>query len=263
MRYSRRVRLLLAICLAAFAASVFSQDGERPTPFITTPEEVVERMLRLAGTRPDDVVMDLGSGDGRIVIIAAQKFGARGIGVELDERLVIRSRENARGACVAERVAFEQGDVLAANIARASVITVYLLPELMGKLQARFVDELRPGTRIVSHSFTMAGWAPDRRESVRIDRRHPGQGDESTLYLWIVPAEVRGVWQGDGLRTRIEQSYQRIEVEGASEARLSGRDIAWRTREGRFSGRVEGDHIAGELVAPGGVKRAVALRRSR
>jgi hypothetical protein len=262
------VRVLLAICLAAFASSVFSQDGERPTPFITTPEEVVERMLQLAGTRADDVVMDLGSGDGRIVIIAAQKFGARGIGVELDERLVRVSQENARRAGVADRASFEQGDVLAANIARASVVTVYLLPELMGRLQGRFVDELAPGTRIVSHSFTMAGWPPDRRETVRIDRRHPGQGDESTLYLWIVPAEVRGLWQvdggqGGGARTRIEQSYQRIDVQGASAARLSGRDIAWDTPEGRFSGRVEGDRIAGELVTPGGAKRAVALRRTR
>lgn len=254
------MKIWLALALA-FAGHALSQDGERPTPFVSTPEEVVERMLRLAGTRADDVVMDLGSGDGRIVIIAAQKFGARGIGVELDERLVQLSRQNARRAGVAERASFEQGDVLAADIARASVVTVYLLPELMGRLQPRFVEELKPGTRIVSHSFTMAGWPPDRREMVRIDRRHPGQGDESTLYLWIVPAEVRGFWQGGGLRVRIEQSYQRIDIDGASNARLSGRDINWESREGRFQGRVEGRRIVGELVAPGGAPRALTLER--
>jgi protein-L-isoaspartate O-methyltransferase len=257
-------KLILALALAV-AVPAAAQDAERPTPFVTTPEEVVERMLSLAGTRADDVVMDLGSGDGRIVIIAAQKFGARGIGVELDERLVQLSRENARRAGVAGRASFEQGDVLAANIARASVITVYLLPELMGRLQPRFVDELTPGTRIVSHSFTMAGWPPDRREMVRIDRRHPGQGDDSTLYLWIVPAEVRGLWtesgQGQGLRVRIEQNYQRIDVEGASNARLSGREIGWEGRDGRFQGRVEGKRIVGELVPQGGTPRALTLER--
>jgi protein-L-isoaspartate O-methyltransferase len=247
--------------LLAFVVRGLAQDGERPTPFITTPEEVVERMLRLAGTRAEDLVMDLGSGDGRIVIMAAQKFGARGIGVELNERLVALSRENAQKAGVAARASFEQGDVLAANIARASVVTVYLLPELMGKLQPRFVDELAPGTRIVSHSFTMAGWVPDRREMMRIDRRHPGQGDESTLYLWIVPAEVRGLWQGDGMRARIEQNYQRIEVEGATNARLTGRDIAWDSGQGRFRGRVDGKRIVGELTQAGGAPRAVTLER--
>ena len=258
------MRLLLLLCLA-LAGPARAQDGERPTPFVTTPEQVVERMLQLAGTRGDDVVMDLGSGDGRIPIIAAQKFGARAIGVELDERLVEISRENARRAGVSERASFEQGDVLAANIARASVVTVYLLPELMGRLQPRFVDELEPGTRIVSHSFTMAGWPPDRKESVRIDRRHPGQGDESTLYLWIVPAEVRGQWAErgprGGLRVRIEQSYQRIDVEGASNASIRGRDIAWEGREGRFRGRVEGKRIVGELLQQNGAARPVTLER--
>jgi hypothetical protein len=257
------VRFLLALCLAAAAAQGMTQDGERPTPFVTTPEEVAERMLQLAGTRADDVVMDLGSGDGRIVIIAAQKFAARAIGVELDQRLVDLSRENAARAGVAARVSFEQGDVLATDIARGTVLTVYLLPELMGKLQGRFINELKPGTRIVSHSFTMAGWPPDRRETVRLARRHPGQGDESTLYLWIVPAEVRGVWQGDGLRVNIEQSYQRIDIDGAKGARVNGREVAWEAREGRFIGRVEGDRIVGELAQQGGTTRSVTLHRAR
>jgi protein-L-isoaspartate O-methyltransferase len=220
-------------------------DGNewRP-PFITTPPEVVERMLEMAGTRADDLVVDLGSGDGRIVIAAARKYGARGLGIELDGKLVRKSRENAEAAGVSNQVRFVEGDVLAVDISQATVVTVYLLPALMQKLQARFIDELAPGTRIVSHAFGMAGWPPDRSETVRLTRRHPGQGDESTLHLWIVPANVRGVWRAPGMQLRIEQSFQQIDVEGASRARLSGREISW---EG-FRGRVEGNRIVGELA---------------
>jgi len=234
-----------AVIVFCFAASVLQADEiEWRPPFITTPPEVVERMLAMAGTRPGDLVVDLGSGDGRIVIAAARKFGARGLGIELDAALVEKSRHAARSAGVADKVSFVQGDVLAADISRATVVTVYLLPALMVKLQSRFVDELAPGTRIVSHAFAMTGWTPDAAETVTLKSRHPGQGDESRLYLWIVPAEVRGVWRGPGVEVRIEQNYQRIEVQGAGTARLSGRDIAW---DG-FKGRVEGDRIVGELA---------------
>ena len=201
-------------------------------------------MLKLAGTQPADVVMDLGSGDGRIVIAAAQKFGARGLGIELDGSLVAKSRHNAEQAGVVDKVGFTQGDVLVTDISRATVVTVYLLPGLMGKLQSRFIAELQPGTRIVSHEFTMAGWLPDRSETVKLGAPHRGQGDLSRLHLWIVPADVRGTWRGAGQPLRIEQSYQRIEVEGARNATISGREVRW---DG-FRGRVEGNRIVGELA---------------
>jgi len=238
------------IVLMALASPVWADEAEWRPPFITTPPEVVERMLQLAGTRADDLVVDLGSGDGRIVIIAAQKFGARGLGIELDPALVEKSRENAKRMKLDKRVRFVEGDVLRADISAASVVTVYLLPALMVQLQARFLDQLAPGTRIVSHSFTMAGWPPDRSEMVKLSGRHPGQGDESRLYLWIVPADVRGVWRGGGLTLRIEQSFQQIDVEGATRARISGREIAWERGGVEFKGRVEGDRILGpfELV---------------
>jgi protein-L-isoaspartate O-methyltransferase len=235
-------RLLLALMLAA--SSLHADENEWRPPFITTPPEVVERMLAMAGTQPDDLVVDLGSGDGRIVIAAAQKFGARGLGIELDGALVKKSRENADLAGVSGKVGFVEGDVLVADISRATVVTAYLLPALMVKLQSRFIDELAPGTRIVSHAFAMVGWAPDRVETVRLTQRHRGQGDESRLHLWVVPADVRGVWRGPGVQFRIEQNYQSIEVEGARGARIAGRDIAW---DG-FKGRVEGNRIVGELA---------------
>lgn len=253
-------RIFLLLALATPFAGAGANGNEWRPPFITTPPEVVERMLQVADTRAADLVIDLGSGDGRIVITAAQKFGARGLGIELDGTLVEKSRESARLAQVSDRVSFVQGDVLTADIARASVVTVYLLPALMEKLQSRFIDQLAPGTRIVSHAFTMAGWAPDKTETVRITERHPGQGDESRLHLWIVPANVRGHWHGDGMRIRIEQNYQAIEVEGASRATLSGRDITWEVGGARFSGRVEGDRMVGELFVMG-VSRPFVLTR--
>jgi len=264
------MRRLLVALLAAFCAAALAEEGAQTPPFITTPDEVVERMLRLAGTGAGDVVIDLGSGDGRIVIAAAQKFGARGIGIELDSRLVEKSRENARAAEVAERVSFIEGDVLVTDISQASVVTVYLLPFLIDKLQPRFLAELKPGTRIVSHAFGMVGWKPDRAETMRLTKPHPGQGDESMLYLWVVPAEVRGTWQAADLNVRIYQNYQELEVEGAlgrralsgAQGSVSGYDLSWEAKGVRFRGRLEGTRLVGDLLIDGRTE-SVVLTRAR
>jgi precorrin-6B methylase 2 len=261
----------LSLIIALFLSSLSSAAEESLTvPFITTPEEVVHRMLQLAETRPGDLVVDLGSGDGRIVIAAAQKFGARGLGIEIDPALVAKSRDNAVRAGVAERVSFVRGDVLAADISAANVVTVYLLPGLINRLQPRFLERLEPGTRIVSHAFGMTGWKPDRSETLRIAKPHPGQGDESSLYLWIVPAEVRGVWQASGTQIRIHQNFQEIELEGrllgreitSSRASLRGRELLWEANGLRFQGRLQGGLIAGELIGPDR-RQPLALTRSR
>jgi precorrin-6B methylase 2 len=234
------LRILLSLLFASTALA-HAEETDWRVPFITTPGEVVERMLELAGTAAGDLVVDLGSGDGRIVIAAARKYGARGLGIELDAKLVDVSRENARRAGVADRVSFVQGDVLEADFSKASVVMVYLLPGLIDQLERRFLSQLKPGTRIVSHSFRMASWRPDRMETLRVTQPHPGQGDESTLYLWIVPADVRGFWRGAGKRLRIEQDYQEIDVDGTRGA-LAGNAISW----GKFRGRVEGNRIVGD-----------------
>ncbi|HKU46202.1 MAG TPA: methyltransferase domain-containing protein [Burkholderiales bacterium] len=246
------MRLLAALALAAAACAASANEFETKPPFITTPQEVVEHMLRMAGAGPGDLVIDLGSGDGRIPIAAAEKFGARGLGIELDAALVSKSQAAAKAAGVQDRVQLVQGDVLVTDISRATVVTVYLLPGLMGKLQSRFIAELQPGTRIVSHEFTMAGWLPDRSEIVKLSAPHRGQGELSRLHLWIVPADVRGTWRGAGGQVRIEQSYNRIEVEGARNASITGREVRW---DG-FKGRVEGNRIVGELAG-----RPVELER--
>lgn len=259
-----------ALLLYFFSMALSAQETLTPAPFITTPDEVVHRMLELAGTGANDLVVDLGSGDGRIVIAAAAKFGARGLGIELDGALVEKSRENARRAQVADRASFVQGDALEADISSATVVTVYLLPGLINHLQPRFLQRLKPGTRIVSHAFRMTGWLPDRVETIRIAKSHPGQGDESTLYLWIVPAEVRGLWQGPGTQVRIHQNFQQIEIEGRLAGReiahprasLIGREIAWEASGLRFRGRMQGEHISGELVGPDR-RQPLFLTRSR
>lgn len=259
------VRAWIGTLLVCLAGAGFASEAEPFSPFITTPSEVVERMLALAGTGPADLVVDLGSGDGRIVIAAARKFGARGLGIELDRALVTKSRDNARLANVSDRVTFVHGDVLLSDISQATVVTVYLLPSLIDKLQPRFIEELSPGTRIVSHAFAMVGWRPDRVETMRISGRHPGQGDESTLYLWVVPAEVRGRWvanepqAGGEWRLTLHQNYQDVELEGTlggkpldvRRARLVGRELSWSMEGGAFRGRVDGAQMAGALTRNG------------
>jgi len=259
-----------AWALLAAVACARAENAEPPPPFITTPTDVVEHMLRLAGTTERDTVMDLGSGDGRIVIAAARRFGARGVGIEIDGRLVRQSRENAEKANVAGRVSFIEGDVLTTDISKASVVTVYLLPSLLGRLQQRFIYELQPGTRVVSHAFSMAGWKPDRMEHMQVSEPHPKQGDDSMLYLWVIPAEARGTWRGGGWRLAIDQSYQEITIDGVrdgnpvnfADARMNGREIAWRSGDAVFQGRVDGARITGQLTEAGAA-RTLELQRSR
>ena len=148
--------------------------------FAPTWYPVADEMLKLADVRPDDVVYDLGSGDGRIVILAAQKYGARGVGIELDPRLVEISKQVARDGQVEDRATFIQGDLFAADISPATVVTLYLSYSVNRQLEPKLRKELRPGTRIVSHQFTIGTWTPDRRIHSEIDR--------TDLMLWTVPA---------------------------------------------------------------------------
>jgi protein-L-isoaspartate O-methyltransferase len=150
-------------------------------PFVATPSDVVERMLTLAGVRPNDVVFDLGSGDGRIVIAAARAFGARGVGLEIDPGLVEQARANARAAGVADRVSFRVEDVMTADVSEATVVTVYRLAASNVKLRPRLQAQLRPGSRIVAHNYGMGDWDPDKVETFR-----DGAGTTRTLMLWTI-----------------------------------------------------------------------------
>lgn len=242
------------------ASAVAAQEVPARAPFFTTPPEVVARMLALADTRAGDFVVDLGSGDGRIVIHAARAHGARGLGVDLDAGLVARARENAVRAGVADRVRFEVQDVLRTELSQASVVTLYLVPFLVERLEPRLLEALQPGARVVSHAFAFPSWPHDQAETVRLDRPHPTQGDASRLYLYVVPAQVRGTWRAPGgWRLRVQQNFQRIEIEAKRDgralavaaARLRGEAIAFSGDGFEFQGRVTRDRIEGELREAG------------
>lgn len=149
-------------------------------PFVRSPKKVVVRMLEIADVGPDDVLYDLGSGDGRIPITAARRFGARGVGIEIRPDLVKKARRRAEIAGVADRVEFRQGDLFEANISEASVVTLYLLPDVNTRLRPRLLEQLAPGTRVVSHGFDMDAWKPDEVAEV----------GETRIYLWTVPEEI-------------------------------------------------------------------------
>ena len=189
----RRVAFV-CIALALFAVPASAQDDcpEKNVVYVPTPQEVVDEMLKLANVTSKDVVYDLGSGDGRIVILAAQKYGARGVGVEIDPKLVAISRENARAALVDSLVTFVEGDLFTADISAASVVTLFLSNSVNRDLEPKLRRELRPGTRIVSHQFPIGRWAPDK--TVR------AKEDGTDLYLWIVPAPAEQDFDLTGLR---------------------------------------------------------------
>jgi SAM-dependent methyltransferase len=169
------------------AFAVLLLAGQSLAPYVPSPPEVVDRMLALASVTRTDVVYDLGSGDGRIPIAAAKKYGARGVGLDIDPRRVEESRVNASAAGVEHLVEFRQQDVLTADVSEATVVTLYLLSSSNAKLRPILTRQLKPGTRIVSHAFSMgADWPADK-----IDRFTSAFGDEITLYLWKSDGRIR------------------------------------------------------------------------
>ena len=240
--------LLLSVWLHAQAALL-----DVPTPYVPSTRGNVDEMLRLAAVTPNDVVYDLGSGDGRIVIAAARDYGARGVGVELDPGLVKQSTESAQRAGVAERVAFRASDIFAVNLSEATVVTLYLLSGLVAKLEPKLLAELKPGTRIVAHDYGFPVWQPDRKVQI-----------SKTYMLYVVPAKVAGAWRIEAAMTRgrefaldLQQQYQGVRggvrVQGgflpAFEAALDGAKIRFVLVDDdisyRFEGTVRGDVMEG------------------
>jgi ribosomal protein L11 methylase PrmA len=177
------LRSLVLLAALAAGAPVLAQTAPDLTlrqpdvVFVPTPQQVVDAMLKLAAVKPGDVVYDLGSGDGRIVIAAAKRKGVRAVGIDIDPKRIEEANANAKKAGVASRARFVQGDLFEADFSEASVVTLYLLPRLNEKLKPRLLAELKPGTRIVSHGFEMGDWKPDDVRSV----------GNTTIYLWTVP----------------------------------------------------------------------------
>jgi hypothetical protein len=264
-------RFLAVLCLAVLPCAAPAQletfneqpivDG-KDVIWVPTPNAAVDQMVLIARVSPNDLVVDLGSGDGKIVIAAAKRFGARARGVEYSPDLIAVSRRNARIDGVADRARFVQGDLFEADFRDATVVTLYLLPSINLKLRPKLLD-MRPGTRVVSHVFRMGDWEPDQTAKT----------GSSEIYLWVVPAKVAGQWRidvGDGapFELALEQRYQRVGVrvvDGGAPLRvrsalLAGSELALALAgaggERILTGRVVGERIEGA----DGAWRAVRLK---
>ena len=267
-------RFAVAAAALAVLAIAPAQALEPRVPYVPTPQEVVDRMLEVAKVGLYDYLIDLGSGDGRIVVTAARKFGTRGFGVDLNPERIRESNENARRAGVSEKIAFYQRDLFETSLGSATVITMYLLPQVNIELRPRLLD-LKPGTRLVSHDFDMGDWKPDNYIKMETQAKYGGAGGTSEIYFWIVPARVAGVWQWElpvsgkplAYEVKLEQKYQAItgsiSVGGKPvkllTARLRGDEIRFAfTAEvngspvkHEFIGKVTGDGVTGSARLSG------------
>lgn len=244
------------------------QAGFRPdVPYLPTPDAVVTEMLTVADVSGSDILYDLGSGDGRIVITAARKFGTRGTGVELSAKLVRESNENARKAGVSDRVRFLRQDLFKTDLREATVVTLYLFSEVNIRLRPKLFDELKPGSRVVSHDFNMGEWTPDR--TIQVPGPH-------VVYYWLIPARVAGNWQwsmpgGESTERysmRLGQQFQKVSATVSAgdrqmqitDAKLAGDALSFTAADSvdgqrvimRFSGRVSGDTVGGSVEVEGG-----------
>jgi len=272
----RRVLAIALIALAAVPAAgpVIAQD-DNFTPFVISADEVVHRMLRMADVGPDDYLIDLGSGDGRIPIAAAKRYGTRGLGVDLDPPLVELARRNAVAEGVSGKVRFEVKDLFETDLSQATVVAFYLLPNVAMELRPKLLKELRPGTRIVAHDYDLGDWLPDEWTSIRVADKPVAPVGISQVFLWIVPGDARGRWTseigGERIAIDIDQRFQMIKASITSNvpkraddtkplmvkaARLLGEDIhivvegrlAGRDGVHRLLGRIRGQRIEGEML---------------
>jgi len=254
-------------------AAAQAQELEK-LPYVPTPQIVVDEMLKMAGVTAKDFVVDLGSGDGRMIITAAQKFNATGLGVDIDPKLVELATRRARNEALGDRAKFIEQDMFKADIGNASVITLYVLPDFMEKLRPKLLRELKPGARIVAHDYYMSEWYPDRQAELNVPEKKSANGTEKAyLYLWTVPAAIQGDWRmnwdfGDGKQQLIvlafNQKYQIVNASAASRdgemkianTTLKGDDIDFFLTVGatnyRFTGKVQGDRMSGNAVTGAG-----------
>jgi hypothetical protein len=265
--------LLAGACLvAAFSAGAQQQYPSEETPYVQSPRGVVEAMLDLAGVRKGDYLIDLGSGDGRIILTAAAKYGASGFGVDIDPRLVRLSNQAAQAAGLAARARFIEQDLFKTELAPATVLTLYLLPEFNMVLRPRLLEQLKPGTRIVSHDADMGDWRPDASLEVAAPDKTVGIRKSSMVYLWTVPARVEGRWlvrlatakdkRSAEIDLELAQAFQdlsgranirsRGQALQLSHAFVQGNVLFWQLGMGAdamlFTGRVTGDRLAGSVT---------------
>ena len=274
---------LLAAVVLSFSSSSYGADkagSKSPVdagPYVPSPTSVVADMLTLAEVGPKDFVIDLGSGDGRIVLTAAKVFGARGFGVDINEKLVKEANEAAKLQGVADRARFTIQDLFKTDISQATVLTMYLLPNTVNMHKDKLLGELNPGTRILSHDYPLSGWIPEKYVQMDLEDKVAISGVTTTLiYLYVVPAKADGTWNAklpaslskEPVRFTLKQQITR--VAGAAriggrevlleEARLRGERLSFRLALGaktyEFTGTVKGNTIDGSIVDAAGTKTA-------
>jgi SAM-dependent methyltransferase len=257
----RHASLLLALCVVPAAAVpvIAATQSDRDAPFLPTPMTAVEAMLDLAEVGPGDSVIDLGSGDGRIAIAAAQR-GATALGIEIDPDLVRRARLHARDAGVEQRVRFRGENLFDTPIRGVDVVTLYLLPDLNLRLRPRLLTELAPGARVVSHAFDMADWVPDAHR----------QAEDRNVYLWVIPAVVGGEWRltladGSVHALSFDQRFQRAEgaFDGVAitNVALRGTKLAFGAGAQRFHGIVGEGTIVPDPAGPASAAKGWSASR--
>ncbi len=236
-------RLLAVLVGVGAAAPALAKD----VPFVPTPQPVVDKMLELAKPKKSDYLIDLGSGDGRIVVTAAQRYGVTGMGVDIDPDRVAEGKQNAQQAGVTDKATFVEADLFKTDISKADVLTMYLLPQVNLRLRPVVLDTLKPGTRVVSHAFDMGDWQPDAKESV----------EARTIYYWVVPAKAAGTWKveqgGKSTEVSLEQTYQMLQGTAGKdkvEGRLKGTEISLTMTGGdgkarTLTGKVDGAKMSG------------------
>jgi hypothetical protein len=265
---ARAIGVAALISIAAPVAAEIDEQDRTGGPYVPTPQVVVDEMLRFGRVSAGDFVIDLGSGDGVIVLTAARRYQARGLGIEIDPRLVKLSNESAQRLGVADRVSFEVQDVFKADLSRASVLTLYLLPSMMSSLQSKLFNELRPGARVVSHDYHFGDdWRPDDYISFDVPEKEKVNGvPRATVYLWVVPSKIAGKWRvtldgspGGQYELDLRQQYQTFQGAALSAGRsmrievphLRGEDIRFAVSAGSgrhvFYGRVNGDTMQGNV----------------
>jgi hypothetical protein len=225
--------------------------------WVPTPEEMVGKMLDMAAVTPSDFVIDLGSGDGRNVIAAAKR-GATALGVEYNPDLVQYSKDQAAKAGVADKASFIQGDMFEADISKATVMALFLLPDNLRRLRPKFFD-LKPGTRIVGNTFGIEGWTPDETKTYE-----DGCTSWCTVMLWIVPAKVAGVWRSPQGDLNLSQDAQMVSgtlgTTAVESGRLRGDQITFSAGGAQYTGRVNGNTIEGTVKTAGGERAWTATR---
>lgn len=278
----KHAAVFLFICLLIFPFGTFSQEADTlwdyqyDVPYVPTPYEVVNEMIRMAGVEKDDILYDLGCGDGRIVITAVKNTGCRGVGIDINPVRIEESQNNAEEAGVTDKVKFLQQNLFETDFSEATVLTLYLLSTVNLELRPKILRTLKPGTRVVSHDFSMKDWEADNYKEVNLDHR------SHDIYFWIVPANVSGTWKwnssdGSGKSQyvlEIHQQFQKIngslkangsvfsiesgEVMGDELQLTAERMVDGRAVRMSFKGKANGNTIQGNIETEAGSARKTA-----